>query len=157
MDGLRDFLEAVRQHGLIEGNLRGLFHILIGRRITKADGTVISTGLTWRQLANLLKTLRFEPELVAQVGADPDSLAPRDRQRFWYSAIALAKPDSPEARAEADRLAAAIKPLGYVIGPGPAAAGRPAAPPKPPAEPEAEPQAPPKKAEGGGKGKKRKK
>src|SRR5947199_10377616 len=84
MDGLREFLETVRQRGLVAGNLRGLFHIAIGRRVTRADGTVVSTGLTWRELANLLKGMRYEKELVAEVGADPDELSPRDRQRFWY-------------------------------------------------------------------------
>jgi hypothetical protein len=132
MDGLREFLEAVRQHGLVAGNLRGLFHIAIGRRITKPDGTVVSTGLTWRELANLLKGMRYEKELVAEVGADPEELSPRDRQRFWYTAIALAKPDSPEAQAQAERLAAAVRPLGYVVGP-PPSAPPPAAPEPPPA------------------------
>jgi hypothetical protein len=132
MDGLREFLETVRQRGLVAGNLRGLFHIAIGRRITRADGSVVSTGLTWRELANLLKGMRYEKELVAEVGADPDELSPRDRQRFWYAAIAMARPDSLEAHAQADRLAAAVKPLGYVIGPPPAAT--------PPAAPEATPE-----------------
>ena len=157
MDGTRELLEAIRDNGLAAGRFRGVLHIAIGRKVTRPDGTVVSTGVTWRELAALLKLLRFDKELVRELGADPEVLAPRDRQRFWYSAIALAKPDSPAARAEADRLTAAIKPLGYVVGPGPAAAGRPAAQPKPPAAPEAEPKAPPKKTEGGGKGKRKKK
>src|SRR5688500_16338897 len=86
MDGLREFLEAVREHGLVGGNLRGLFHVAIGRRITRPDGTVVSTGVTWRELSNLLKGLRYEKELVAEVGAEPEELSPRDRQRFWYAA-----------------------------------------------------------------------
>ena len=36
MDRLREFLEAVRTHGIAQGNLRGLLHILIGV-IDKAD------------------------------------------------------------------------------------------------------------------------
>jgi hypothetical protein len=137
MDGLREFLEAVRQHKLVAGNLRGLFHIAIGRRIARPDGTVVSSGVTWRELAAILKTLRYEKDLVAEVGADPGELSPRDRQRFWYSAIALARPDSPEARAQADRLAAAVLPLGYVVGPPPAPPGKkqPPAPSEPPPAP----------------------
>jgi hypothetical protein len=136
MDGLREFLDAVREHGLVAGNLRGLFHVAIGRRITRLDGTVISTGVTWRELANLLKGMRFDKELVAEVGGDPEELSPRDRQRFWYSAITLSRPDSQEAQTQADRLAAAVKSLGFVIGPPPSAGGRqsptPETKPKPP-------------------------
>ena len=146
MDGLREFLEAVRHHGLVAGNLRGLFHVAIGRRVSRADGTVLSTGVTWRELANLLKGMRFDKELVAEVGADPEELSPRDRQRFWYSAITLARPDSPGARAEADRLAATVKPLGFVIGPPPTPGGKPAPPPGPePTPTEPQPEKPKKK------------
>src|SRR5262249_61863092 len=91
------------------------------RRVTKADGTAVSTGLTWRELAGLLKLLRFDKELVRELGVDPETLAPRDRQRFWYSAIALARVDSPEALAEADRLAGRLEEQGFVVGPAPAA------------------------------------
>src|SRR5687767_15881564 len=86
MDGLREFLEAVREHGLVAGNLRGLFHVAIGRRISRPDGTVVSAGVTWRELANLLKGIRFDKDLVSEVGGNPEELSPRDRQRFWYSA-----------------------------------------------------------------------
>jgi hypothetical protein len=135
MDGLREFLEAVRQHGLVAGHLRGLFHIAIGRRITRTDGTPVSAGVTWRELAALLKQLRYDKELVAEVGADPEELSPRDRQRMWYAAIALARPDGPEALAQAEALAAAVKPHGYVVGPPPSGTARPAPPPKPPGKP----------------------
>ncbi len=36
MDGIREFLEAVRDNGLAAGHLRGLFHVAIGRRISRA-------------------------------------------------------------------------------------------------------------------------
>jgi hypothetical protein len=121
MDGIGEFLEAVRAQGLVTGHFRALLHIAIGRRVTRTDGTAISAGLTWRELAALLKQLRFDKELVREWGADPEALAPRDRQRFWYSAIALARVDSPEAMAEADRLTGRLKELGYVIGPAPTA------------------------------------
>jgi hypothetical protein len=122
MDDIREFLEAVRQHDLALGHLRGLLHVSIGRTIARPDGTVLSTGSTWRELANLLKQLRFDKDLVRELGADPEALSPRDRQRFWYAAITLAKVDSAEARAEADRLARRVADLGFVIGPAPSGA-----------------------------------
>lgn len=125
MDGIREFLETVRQNNLVEGHLRGVFHAAIGRRISRANGNVVSAGCTWRQLAAILKAMRFDKEYVTEIGADPDKLSPRDRERFWYSAIALAKVDSPEARAQADKLAALVEPLGYKIGPPPQSAEHP--------------------------------
>jgi hypothetical protein len=122
MDGIREFLDTVRSLGLAASNFRGLLHITIGRKVSKADGTVVSTGLTWRELSALLKLLRFDKDLVREIGADPDELAPRDRQRFWYSAIALAHVDSAEALADAEQLASALKAHGYVVGPAPALA-----------------------------------
>src|SRR5436189_215900 len=101
MDGIRELLSAVRDAGLAIGHFRGLLHIAIGRTVTRTDGSPVSTGVTWRVLAAELKTLHFDTELVREFGADPDALAARDRERFWYSAITLAKVDSPEAVAEA--------------------------------------------------------
>lgn len=120
MDGLALFLDHVRTGGLAAGRFRGLCHVAVGRKLTDPAGKVVSHGVTWRELSVLLRDLRFDKALVTEVGADPDDLAPRDRQRFWYSAIALARPDSPEARAEADDLIAAVKTLGYTVGPAPA-------------------------------------
>ena len=122
MDGLRELLEQVRDRNLAAGHLRGLFHVAIGRRVTTTAGQPVSAGATWRELAALLKLLRFDKELVTEVGADPEELAPRDRQRYWYSAIALARPDSSEAMADAEKLIPLLKPLGYLVGPPPTAA-----------------------------------
>lgn len=119
MDGIREFLEIVRRQSLARGRLRGLFHVAIGRRISRADGTVLSAGVTWRQLAAEFKNLRYDKDLVSELGVDPDTLSPRDRERFWYAAIGLARVDSAEARVQADQLTAALLPLGYVIGPPP--------------------------------------
>jgi hypothetical protein len=143
MDGLREFLDTVRAHRLVPGHLRGLFHAVIGRRVAAADGAVVSAGLTWRELAAVLKQIRFDPQLVTVLGADPDQLSPRDRQRFWYAAIALARPDSAEASADADALAAAVRPLGYVIGPPPAGTAGPKKPA--PAKPKKDEPKPKKK------------
>lgn len=130
MDGLRDVLERVRTAGLVSGHLQGLIHVCIGRTISAADGRPISKGVTWRELASLFKLLRYDPELVREIGADPDELSPRDRQRYWYSAIALARPDSAEAVAAGERFAALLKPQGYAVGPPPG--GTPAEAPAPP-------------------------
>ncbi len=121
MDAIRELLTSARDAGLLTGNFRGLLHIAIGRTITRLDGTVVSSGLTWRALATELRALRFDTELVRDYGADPVQLATRDRERFWYSAIAAAKVDSAEAVAEADKLAPKLKSLGFVVGPSPVA------------------------------------
>src|SRR5438128_7063613 len=83
MDRLREFLEAVRDRSLAVGNFIGLLHILIGRKITLDDGTIVSSGQTWREAASLLKRVRWEREMVAELGLDPDTLPPRDRQLRW--------------------------------------------------------------------------
>jgi hypothetical protein len=128
MDRIREFLNALKQHGLAQGNLLGLLHVLIGRRITLADGTLVSNGLTWRALAAALKQLRWDPETVRDLGLDPADLPPRDRQRFWYVAISQAGVDSPAAVAAGDQLAQVVVAIGYVVGPAPGAGGTAAGP-----------------------------
>ncbi len=115
MEGIRRLLDTARAEGLVAGHFRGLLHVAIGRTVSDAAGTVLSRGLTWREAAALLKELRYDRELVREFGADPDALAPRDRERFWYSAIAQARVDSAEASAQADRLAAALKAHGFIV------------------------------------------
>jgi hypothetical protein len=134
MDGIRELLSAVRDAGLIAAHFRGLLHIAIGRKVTRPDGSAVSEGLTWRSLAAELKNLRFDTELVRDFGADPDVLAARDRERFWYAAIAVAKVDSPEAVAEADKLVPKLKALGFVVGPAPVSATSAATTTKPKTE-----------------------
>jgi hypothetical protein len=133
MEGIRDLLSAARDAGLAAGHFRGLLHIAIGRRVTRSNGALLSAGLTWRELAAELKHLRFDTDLVRELGIDPDALATRDRERFWYSAIALAKVDSREASQEADKLVPRLAALGYTVGPAP---GAPARTPPPKAKPE---------------------
>lgn len=115
MEGTLRLLEVVRDRKLASGLLRGLFHIAIGRTVTAPDGSVVSGGVTWRELATLLKDAKYDKELVREFGADPDGLAPKDREKMWYHAIGLAKVDSADARVQADKLAAALKPLGYIV------------------------------------------
>ena len=93
-------------------------HVLIGRKVSKAGG-VVSNGLTWRELAAILKKARWDREAVREVGLDPDQLPPRDRGQFWYSAIARAGVDGAAATELGDELAAALRKLGYEVGPAP--------------------------------------
>jgi hypothetical protein len=133
MDQLREFLKVVRERGSARGNLLGLLHVLIGRRVTTAGGEPVSAGMSWRDLAAALKRERWEPESVRDLGLDPDALPPRDRYRFWYAAINQARVDSPDAAAAGDRLSTTVRELGYVVGPAPGAT--PPAPAPPPAPP----------------------
>jgi hypothetical protein len=119
MEGLREFLETVRRHHLAKGHLRALFHVAIGREIKRTDGTVLSKGVTWRELAELLRQIRWDKELVRELGLDPDELAPRDRQRYWYQAIGAAALNALECRELGDAFAQLVHPHGFVIGPAP--------------------------------------
>jgi hypothetical protein len=121
MEGLREFLEKVRQNHLVRGHFRALLHVAIGRRISRADGTVLSTGVTWRQLSELLRLIRWDKELVRELGLNPDELPPRDRQRYWYAAIVAARVDAPDARVQGDAYAKVVAPVGLVVGPAPGA------------------------------------
>ena len=123
MDQLRDFLEAVRQQASARGQLRGLLHVLIGRSIAQADGTAVSTGLTWREAAALLKRLRWDTAVVRELGLNASELPMRDRGRFWYTVIGKAGVDTAEAIAAGDRLARTLTARGYVIGPAPGGTG----------------------------------
>ena len=56
MERLRELLELLRMKGTAQGNFLGLLHVLIGRRITTKDNdTLISAGVSWRELAGLSK------------------------------------------------------------------------------------------------------
>ena len=121
MDRLREFLETVRKQGVVRGNFLGLLHILIGRRITLADSTLVCGGMTWRELAGVLKKVRWDREAVRELGLDPADLPPRDRQRYWYTAIARSGVNSAAATAAGDRLVKPLGKLGYVVGPAPRA------------------------------------
>jgi hypothetical protein len=121
MDRLRDFLNAVRDQGVAEGRFLGLLHVLIGRRIALADGTEVSAGLTWREAAVLLKKVRWAKESVTELAVTSANLPPRDRQRYWYMAIAQAGVNSPAAIEAGDKLSKALRKLGYTVGPPPGA------------------------------------
>jgi hypothetical protein len=119
MDRVRQLLDDVKTRGLARGNFLGLLNVLIGRRVALADGTLVSAGVTYRELAAQLKRVRWEREAVAELGVDPSALPPRDRERYWYQAIALAHVDSPRATAAGDNLAEQLRGAGYDVGPAP--------------------------------------
>jgi hypothetical protein len=123
MDRVRQFLNDVKQRNLAPGKFLGLLNVLIGRRVALADGTLISAGLTYRQVATYLKLVRWEPDAVTELGLDPKTLPPRDRERYWYQAIVQAHVDSPPATAAGDALAADLQTAGYQVGPPPGGAG----------------------------------
>jgi hypothetical protein len=123
MDRVRHFLNDVKQRDLARGTFLGLLNVLIGRRVALADGTPISTGLTYREVAAYLKLVRWEPDTVTELGLDPKSLPPRDRERYWYQAIVQARVDSPQATAAGDTLAEALRAAGYDVGAAPGGAG----------------------------------
>jgi hypothetical protein len=114
MGGAQEFLEDLKRQGTAAGHFRGLLHVLIGRRVEKADGTVLSAGVTWRDLAALLKKVRWDKEAVRELGLDPNTLPPRDRERYWFVAIGRAQVDAEATVRAGDRLAAVLLPA-YVI------------------------------------------
>ncbi len=115
MGGLYDFLADLKRQGHAAGQFLGLLNILIGRRVEKDDGTLVSSGVTWRDLSFALKKVRWEKEAVRELGIDPTALPPRDRQRYWYAAIVRSQVDSPQATAAGDRLAEVLRRNGYRI------------------------------------------
>lgn len=117
MERLTELLEKIRKDDLANGHLRGCLHVLIGRTIKTSEGETVSLGNTWRDLSQSLKLAKFNKELVRELGADPETISPRDRERFWYSAIALARPDTAEAIADAEAFIPKLTTLGYQIGP----------------------------------------
>jgi hypothetical protein len=120
MDALSAFLEGQKKNLKGRGHFLGLLNVVIGRAITAKDGTVIARGVTWRELAGLLKRLRWEPELVSELGIEASKLPPRDRQRYWYMAIARAHVDGPEAAKAGDRYAEMLRKHGFDVAAGPA-------------------------------------
>ena len=123
MDALTELLTDLKKSGQTQGHFLGLLHVLIGRRVTQKDDTLVSAGLSWRDVANLLKKLRWDTDAVAELTLNPEELPPRDRERYWYSAIVRARVDTPEAQAAGDRFAAVLKKKGYKVGPAPGQAG----------------------------------
>jgi hypothetical protein len=119
MDGLQALFKVLKDSDYANGNFLGLLNVLVGRRITDARGTVITTGLTWRELSEWLRKTRWDREAVRELGLDPATLPPRQRQRFWYAALSQAQLSSNRATLAGDRLAKALQSAGYLVGPAP--------------------------------------
>jgi len=81
MDRVRQFLDEMKQGEFARGNLLGLLNVLIGRRLSRKDGTVLSEGITWRDMAAHLKKARWDKQAVKELGLAPEGLPPRDRLR----------------------------------------------------------------------------
>jgi hypothetical protein len=121
MDGLRELLMDLRRHGLARGNFRGLLNVFVGRRIETESGQVLCSGLTFREMAELLKRVRWEKAAAGELGVDAANLPPRDRVRYWYLSMARAQIDSEEASKDGDRLVEVLRARGYKVGPPPKA------------------------------------
>ena len=116
MDALSMLFELLKNNRQTQGNFLGFLNVLIGRSITRAsDGAVVCKGISWRDLVGWLKKVRWDPEAVRELGLDPDDLPPRDRQRYWYTAISSAKVDSAAAQKAGDHFAAVLVGLGYQV------------------------------------------
>ncbi|MSQ93714.1 MAG: hypothetical protein EXR98_04070 [Gemmataceae bacterium] len=122
MDALSALLDTLKKGGQANGHLRGFLHVFVGRKITRtSDKTLVSKGLAWRELAELLKKVRWDPDAVKELGLDPDEMPPRDRERYWYTAILHAKVDGAEAIDAGNKFAKVLHKLGYEVGPAPGA------------------------------------
>ncbi len=115
--GLREFLERCKKQNLAQGNFLGFLHLLIGRTLATKEGGVLCSGLPWRDLAAWLKKIRWDKGCARELGLDPEDLPPRNRARFWYTAITRAQVDSPAALQASEKLAAKLRELGYVVDP----------------------------------------
>ncbi|MBY0232126.1 MAG: hypothetical protein K2W96_22845 [Gemmataceae bacterium] len=117
MDRLEEFLEAVRAGGWSAGKFRSLLWVLVAQPVRLPDGEPVSSGLTFRQLAALLRRARWDIEAVRELGLEPAELPPRDREKAWFAAITRAGLGTPEAKAEGEKLAKTLRAKGYGIGP----------------------------------------
>ena len=113
MDALSTLFDALKKSGQTQGHLLGFLHIFIGHTIVRSsDKATVSKGITWRELAALLKKVRWEPDAVRELGLDPKDLPPRDRQRYWYSAITQAKVDGAAATKAGERFIEVLRRFG---------------------------------------------
>jgi hypothetical protein len=119
MDALQAFLEELKRLKVADHHFLGLLHILIGRKVARDDGTVVSNGMTWRQLSAVLKKARWNKEHAKKLGLEVEGLAPRDRERMWYLAISRAGVDSEEARRDGDKVAEIMNQHGWIVGSAP--------------------------------------
>jgi hypothetical protein len=115
MDRLRELLVELKRDKVTQGNFLGLLNVLIGSTIETAAGEPVSSGTTWRHLAEILKKVRWSKDSADELGIELENFAPRDRQRFWYQVISHAAVDSPRAREAGIRTIEILRQLGYRI------------------------------------------
>jgi len=115
MDTLETFLAKLRTQSFPQDSFLGFLHVLIGGQLIDPQGNRAFSGISWRELAALLKKVRWDPGMVRQLGIDPTKLAPRDRERFWYQAICQAGLDSPSAKKSAQKLKGWLDRFGYSL------------------------------------------
>ncbi len=115
MDARLELLTRIKQERWAQGNLLGLLNVLIGRRLETADGKLVSNGITWRELAALLKKVRWDKNAALDLPLQDVTLPPREREKYWYAAIAHAGVGSEAATCAGDRLATTLRRNGFVV------------------------------------------
>ncbi len=115
MDRLRELLVELKRDKHAQGNFLGLLNALIGCRIEAANGDLVSSGVTWRALAEQLKKVRWSKQSADELGLELATFAPRDRQRFWYQVIAHAQVDSARAREAGAQMIELLRKIGYQV------------------------------------------
>src|SRR5438876_969350 len=119
MDARLELLQRIKHEGWAQGNFLGLLNLLIGRRIEASDGNLVSNGVTWRELAALLKRVRWDKAAAAELLIQDVVLPPREREKYWYAVIAHAGVGSADAMHAGDRLAEVLRSNGLVVGASP--------------------------------------
>jgi hypothetical protein len=115
MKPLNDFLAKVRQAQVPPGCFLGFLHVLIGKTLVTREGTLVSRGITWRELAARFRQARLDKDLVKELGVDPAQLPPRDREAYWFEALRRAQISSPQAQNQAAQLVSWLEKLGYEV------------------------------------------
>lgn len=121
MDARLDLIHRIKRERWAQGNFLGLLHVLIGRRVEQGDANVVSNGLTWRELAGLLKKARWDKAAAKELPLEGVALPPREREKYWYAVIAHAGVASPAAAQAGDRLATQLRQAGYTVSSSPQA------------------------------------
>jgi hypothetical protein len=114
MEGLRIYLQTVREKGYMQERLPAVLYIAIAGRVT-AGPTLLSAGSTWREVSEILKKLRIDKAWVTQLEVDPKALPARDRAKYWYTAIAQYSWGTQAMHTAALALGEELKAAGLVI------------------------------------------
>ena len=115
IESLEGFLLRLRPQTFPQECFLGFLHVLISGALVDDMGGRPFPGQSWRDLASVLKKVRWDPTMVRQMGIDPAVLPPRDRERFWYQAICMAKIDSLDAKRSAVKLKGWLDKFGYKV------------------------------------------